>query len=513
MASTLSFSDFTEDPFPVYDAPGDMDAAEVAFTPTDLIGDDTVQAVIVRSRPWIDPTDPAFEGGLQPASSGSLLNHQVMTAAKDAAIDTGYPILIPPSQEADFHYYFVDSVDLSDAEGIHIGSLGGSFHRGQFRRGGQAALAVAGGFTNPIFTGLGTGEGLSGFLFENLLMLGQAFDFKRVINGTYRGCAFEANGADVPMSFVNSWDHIFEGCTLTSKDFTSPACRLDADLATGGVNVCFLFQWNDCWFGKNGVQYRQLEQGTGAAYGFRFNNVIAENLHVAGSVLELGVASGCQGTFSQIKFDKYQHADQVGNAPILRLAASVGATAFFVDTVDFEQCRTYDAIQNFMQVDHAIVTSGLYDINTGLGHVTGPDGITEYAKVNGGRRHTTGGSEFISTSNSDLSSDSQQFAIPALAVRRAGDRHTNWAVGSDGTMRMGPTGATGSGSKYDTQFGRSDVNVLSLADGAFEFTEHADYAAPGANKGRVYARDNGAGKTQLVARFPSGAVQVIATEP
>lgn len=41
----------------------------------------------------------------------------------------------------------------------------------------------------------------------------------------------------------------------------------------------------------------------------------------------------------------------------------------------------------------------------------------------------------------------------------------------------------------------------------------ADAAAPATNKGRLYFKDNGAGKTQLVVRFPTGAVQVIATEP
>jgi hypothetical protein len=29
----------------------------------------------------------------------------------------------------------------------------------------------------------------------------------------------------------------------------------------------------------------------------------------------------------------------------------------------------------------------------------------------------------------------------------------------------------------------------------------------------LYAKDNGSGKTQLVVRFASGAVQVLATEP
>lgn len=46
-----------------------------------------------------------------------------------------------------------------------------------------------------------------------------------------------------------------------------------------------------------------------------------------------------------------------------------------------------------------------------------------------------------------------------------------------------------------------------------EFDEMVDPAAPAADKGRLYMRDNGAGKTEIVAVFPSGAAQVIATEP
>jgi hypothetical protein len=49
--------------------------------------------------------------------------------------------------------------------------------------------------------------------------------------------------------------------------------------------------------------------------------------------------------------------------------------------------------------------------------------------------------------------------------------------------------------------------------GYFEGIEVSDPAAPSTNSGRLYFRDNGAGKTQLVVRFPTGAVQVLATEP
>ena len=46
-----------------------------------------------------------------------------------------------------------------------------------------------------------------------------------------------------------------------------------------------------------------------------------------------------------------------------------------------------------------------------------------------------------------------------------------------------------------------------------EYNTTTDAAAPSADRARVYVRDNGAGKEQLVVRFATGAVQVIATEP
>lgn len=56
-------------------------------------------------------------------------------------------------------------------------------------------------------------------------------------------------------------------------------------------------------------------------------------------------------------------------------------------------------------------------------------------------------------------------------------------------------------------------DIAALAPKFAEFIEISDPTAPSANKSRLYTRDNGAGKTQLVVRFPTGAIQVIATEP
>jgi len=46
-----------------------------------------------------------------------------------------------------------------------------------------------------------------------------------------------------------------------------------------------------------------------------------------------------------------------------------------------------------------------------------------------------------------------------------------------------------------------------------QFNEVTAPAAPAANKARLYVEDNGSGKSRLVVRFPTGAAQVIATEP
>lgn len=56
--------------------------------------------------------------------------------------------------------------------------------------------------------------------------------------------------------------------------------------------------------------------------------------------------------------------------------------------------------------------------------------------------------------------------------------------------------------------------LLAGAGGVIDMAEQSPAPTiPAPNRARVYARDNGSGKTQLVVQFPTGAVQVLATEP
>ena len=85
----------------------------------------------------------------------------------------------------------------------------------------------------------------------------------------------------------------------------------------------------------------------------------------------------------------------------------------------------------------------------------------------------------------------------------------------DQSLVLGGAGgllAGGGNATPDTKLLRAAAAVWEVTD-TFEFPERADPAAPAANKARLYSKDNGAGKTQIVVRFPTGAVQVLATEP
>lgn len=81
----------------------------------------------------------------------------------------------------------------------------------------------------------------------------------------------------------------------------------------------------------------------------------------------------------------------------------------------------------------------------------------------------------------------------------------------------------------NTALERESEGLLKFTDGAgslrdwkarrgslseyLDIAEMSAPAAPSANTARLYVEDNGSGKTRLCVRFPTGAVQVLATEP
>lgn len=105
--------------------------------------------------------------------------------------------------------------------------------------------------------------------------------------------------------------------------------------------------------------------------------------------------------------------------------------------------------------------------------------------------------------------------------------NANAAVGGKWGMRIAGAGSDdvylqlndvviaghGGGGQIKFFSGLGGTEWAKFWSGVYEIGERADPGAAPTNKARIYARDNGAGKTQLCVQFQSGAVQVIATEP
>lgn len=83
----------------------------------------------------------------------------------------------------------------------------------------------------------------------------------------------------------------------------------------------------------------------------------------------------------------------------------------------------------------------------------------------------------------------------------------------------GGTGVNGSTAGPDTTWYRTAAGIMALrgsgtsAGASLELLEQTAPAAGAANTVRIYAVDNGSGKTQLMALFATGAAQQIAIEP
>jgi len=116
---------------------------------------------------------------------------------------------------------------------------------------------------------------------------------------------------------------------------------------------------------------------------------------------------------------------------------------------------------------------------------------------------------------------------PSIWFRQASPSNTNYALSgsSSNTILNVPTGGTVrlrvANSDYLTL--TSSALVVQNAPVTLPSTDGSGYiqvveqssspAAGSANSARIYAKDNGSGKTQLIVRFASGAEQVLATEP
>jgi hypothetical protein len=100
----------------------------------------------------------------------------------------------------------------------------------------------------------------------------------------------------------------------------------------------------------------------------------------------------------------------------------------------------------------------------------------------------------------------QPAAQTIMQAQRSGEANPRFAMLEDGTHYIGP-GSSG----FDTIIRRDDAAVVG-SNGGFQLMEYEPPAGP-ADSCRLFLKDNGSGKTQLWAKFATGASQLLATQP
>lgn len=156
------------------------------------------------------------------------------------------------------------------------------------------------------------------------------------------------------------------------------------------------------------------------------------------------------------------------------------------------------------------VTGGAVSISAGIGQADAGSALGNGAAGHGGAMTVAAGAGGAETQagNTRTGGTGGQLSLTAGAggnAPAAGGTTNNGGNGGDVVLTPG---AGGTGSTANGIPGGVKIPAAYL-----QFTEMTAPAAGATNSVRVYVEDNGAGKTRLMALFPTGAAQQIAIEP
>ncbi len=223
---------------------------------------------------------------------------------------------------------------------------------------------------------------------------------------------------------------------------------------------------------------------------------------------------GSFGGDSGLTFDKTNNALTVGGAtvttsnPVLNLTQTWNAGAVTFTGIKLDVTNTASAAASLLMDFQVGGTSKASVAATGqvASNYTGASNIA-FA---------------VLTSGQNTVGIGRNSAIGGLDLYGAGTTATINITGTTITLASTMTfGWTGSNitQPYDTMLTRAAAGITGVrgasgsTGGALSFIEQTAPSAPAANGVYLYAEDNGAGKTRLMALFNTGAAQQVAIEP
>lgn len=245
---------------------------------------------------------------------------------------------------------------------------------------------------------------------------------------------------------------------------TNPASGLDTFLFRAGVGVL--------------AQYNSTTPQELRVYNTRTDSITGEwfNLRWASNVMRVGVTKNGTGTARVMSLD---FGD--GSTSAISIPAASGGITF-----------------------GGQILTGSYS--------TSAPALSQTGSANGGISFSSGGSYFITGGAANAS-------ITSVGIVATSSKPIGFAAGSADAGGADSAFARVSAGLIEVNNGTAGTyrdlkfrNVVGQT-GYSEMTEMTAPAAGAANTVRIYAEDNGAGKTRLMAIFPTGAAQQIAIEP
>jgi hypothetical protein len=144
-------------------------------------------------------------------------------------------------------------------------------------------------------------------------------------------------------------------------------------------------------------------------------------------------------------------------------------------------------------------TTGSYSVQIGYRTGYSPGAVLANARTTG-ERHTAIGAE------AGQGSPTQRNDIVAIGYRALVDANDTVALGSGAQALHANAVALGKGVVTTA------INQVQIGANHLAIAEMTAPAAGAANTARIFAVDNGAGKTQLMVQFATGAAQQISIE-
>ncbi len=319
-------------------------------------------------------------------------------------------------------------------------------------------------------------------------------------SGTLTGAAGSITASTPAIAITQTWNAVgttFKGLTMTITDTTSAAGSLPIEVLGGASGTTALLQLS-----KDGAL--RTGDGTESLPGMAFTGETSSGLYrSAGSTLNLSVGGTRRIVFStaitglrdSMEFGWYSSGFGSFDLRLTRDAAYTLAQRHSTNAQSFRVYNTYTSSTSYERfcVDW-ITTANFLSLITEAGSAGGTCRGIAFGPGNSVGTNIAGGDLYVfggaSTGN----------ATPGtIYFQTANTGASGASVNSKQNRLVINTGIT--------------ANVLVTATVGMELIEQTAPSAPSTNRVRVYAEDNGSGKTRLMALFPSGAAQQVAIEP